>query len=341
MALTQVAGGMIASGATLTTPNITTGLTLTGAAGTSGQFLTSGGSGAAPTWTTAASSQWTTSGSNIYYSTGNVGINTSTPARRFEVNGAGAVAARISGTNPVLEFGVNSGTNTYFMLAAQANVGDCFEITPSTTNGGFTFSNPALTVRSNGTVTINGTTTGVSGISTGMCITKGSKEDCLALYQDSAGGYTGSAQTTSNGGTYYFWRWLAGAGNQIGQITGTSTNTTYGTSSDYRLKENVQPMTGALAKVARLKPVTYKWKLNGEDGDGFLAHELQEVCPHAVTGDKNAVETYKDKQGNDQTRPKWQTVDTSFLVATLTAAIQELKTIVDAQAVEIAALKAR
>ena len=53
--------------------------------GTSGQVLTSGGSGAAPTWATSASSQWTTSGTSIYYSTGNVGINTSVPGSKLSI----------------------------------------------------------------------------------------------------------------------------------------------------------------------------------------------------------------------------------------------------------------
>jgi hypothetical protein len=118
-----------------------------------------------------------------------------------------------------------------------------------------------------------------------------------------------------------------------GKITVSGSATTYATSSDYRLKENVQPMTGALAKVALLKPVTYKWKSDGTDGEGFIAHELAEVCPNAVTGEKDAV-----KEDNS-IMP--QGVDTSFLVATLTAAIQELKAINDTQAETINALTAR
>jgi hypothetical protein len=81
-------------------------------------------------------------------------------------------------------------------------------------------------------------------------------------------------------------------------------------------------MTGALAKVAALNPVTYKWKVDGADGEGFIAHELAEVCPQAVVGEKDAV----DAEGN----PVHQGIDTSFLVATLTAAIQELKAEFDA-----------
>jgi hypothetical protein len=110
-----------------------------------------------------------------------------------------------------------------------------------------------------------------------------------------------------------------------------NTNTTYNTSSDYRLKENIVPMSRALDTVAALKPVTWNWKSTGADGQGFIAHELAEVVPDCVTGEKDAV----DGEGN----PVHQGVDTSYLVATLTAAIQELKAIVDAQGAEIAALK--
>ncbi len=118
---------------------------------------------------------------------------------------------------------------------------------------------------------------------------------------------------------------------QVGNVTTSGSSTTFATSSDYRLKEAVQPMTGALARLSALKPVTYKWKVDGSDGEGFIAHELAEVVPDAVTGEKDAV----DAEGN----PRYQGIDTSFLVATLTAAIQELKAIVDAQGAEIAALK--
>jgi hypothetical protein len=126
----------------------------------------------------------------------------------------------------------------------------------------------------------------------------------------------------------------------VGSISGTNTATSYNTSSDYRLKENIAPMTGALDKVQALKPVTYDWKTGGSS-QGFIAHELQAIVPDCVTGEKDAVETYTDEDGNEQTRIKPQGIDTSFLVATLTAAIQELKAIVDAQAIEIAELKAK
>jgi hypothetical protein len=112
------------------------------------------------------------------------------------------------------------------------------------------------------------------------------------------------------------------SGGNNGYISVSNSNTTsYVTTSDYRLKENVTPMTGALAKVAQLKPVTYDWK-SGGSSQGFIAHELQAVVPDAVVGEKDAL----DKDGN----PDYQGIDTSFLVATLTAALQELNAKFDA-----------
>jgi len=111
----------------------------------------------------------------------------------------------------------------------------------------------------------------------------------------------------------------------------TASATAYNTSSDYRLKNTIAPMTGALAKVALLKPVTYKWNLDGSDGQGFIAHELQEVVEGCVTGEKDAV----DADG----KPVHQGIDTSFLVATLTAAIQEQQALITALTTRITALE--
>jgi hypothetical protein len=130
----------------------------------------------------------------------------------------------------------------------------------------------------------------------------------------------------------------------VGNVSTNGSNCTFNSTSDYRLKENIAPMTGALDKVAQLKPVTYQWKKDGQDGEGFIAHELAEVCPEAVTGEKDAVELVdiKDEEGNvigQEEKPVYQAIDQSVLVATLTAAIQELKATVDAQAARIAALE--
>jgi hypothetical protein len=134
-------------------------------------------------------------------------------------------------------------------------------------------------------------------------------------------------------GTSSIYHLLVRNGNGlIGGVTSSGSTTAFVTSSDYRLKENIQPMAGALAKVAQLNPVTFTWKSTGDDGQGFIAHELQAVVPDAVTGEKDAV----DAEG----KPSYQGVDTSFLVATLTAAIQELSAKNEALEARIAALEA-
>jgi len=107
----------------------------------------------------------------------------------------------------------------------------------------------------------------------------------------------------------------ASSPTEVGSITSTATATSYVTSSDYRLKNTITPMTGALAKVAALKPVAYKWNIDGSDGEGFIAHELAEVCPHAVTGEKDAV--------NEDGKPVHQGVDYGKITPLLTAALQE------------------
>jgi len=119
----------------------------------------------------------------------------------------------------------------------------------------------------------------------------------------------------------------------VGSITTSTTATSYNTSSDYRLKENVEPMVGALEKVAALKPCTYTWKTDGSAGQGFIAHELQEVVPDCVTGEKDAV----DKDG----KPQYQGVDTSFLIATLTAALQEQQALIQDLTTRLTALEGK
>jgi len=75
----------------------------------------------------------------------------------------------------------------------------------------------------------------------------------------------------------------------VGTVTTTGSSTAYNTSSDYRLKTDVQPMTGASARVQALNPVNFQWISDGTRVDGFLAHEAQAVVPEAVTGEKDAM----------------------------------------------------
>jgi len=113
---------------------------------------------------------------------------------------------------------------------------------------------------------------------------------------------------------------FANGGGVLGNISTNGFSIAYNTTSDYRLKDNVVPMTGALDVVSALKPCTFTFKEGGQASQGFIAHELQAVVPDAVTGAKDAV--------NEDGSIKPQGIDTSFLVATLTAAIQEQQAII-------------
>jgi hypothetical protein len=135
-----------------------------------------------------------------------------------------------------------------------------------------------------------------------------------AYFSRSAGETLNLNRYTSTGATAKF-RY---AGTEVGDISVTGAGTTYNSTSDYRLKESVAPLSGGLARVSALKPSIYKWKSDGSSGEGFLAHELAEVVPAAVTGEKDAV--------NEDGSIKSQSIDMSRVVPILVAAIQELTT---------------
>jgi len=236
--------------------------------------------------------------------TQNVGIGTTTPVRKLHVRQGGVTT--LANTNGSL---FTDAGNAGVLLGSDNVLGYISGVTAAGT------ATVSLVLQPfGGTVLINATSAASGAPGT-------------ALYANGSIGaqltygpmYFSNENNTDNVGraTFSYRR----GGTEVGFVSTTNTSTAYNTSSDYRLKENIAPMTGALANVARLKPVTYKWKSTGSDGEGFIAHELAEVCPHAVTNEKDAV----DENGN----PKYQAIDTSFLVATLTAAIQELKAELD------------
>ena len=126
----------------------------------------------------------------------------------------------------------------------------------------------------------------------------------------------------------------------------SSGSVTYSTSSDYRLKENTTTISNALSTVKALKPYQYTWKHDGKLGQGFFAHEAQEVLPDVgiVSGTKDEVQTEDDTKHDEQWKkddPIYQSIDYSKLVPLLTAALQELSTKVETLEQENIALRAR
>lgn len=101
-----------------------------------------------------------------------------------------------------------------------------------------------------------------------------------------------------------------------GSITISGATTAYNTTSDYRLKEDIQEIQNVISKVKALKPINFAWKLDGRRNDGFLAHELQSVVPEAAYGIKDGT--------NEDGSPDYQGIDQSKIIPLLTAAIKEL-----------------
>jgi hypothetical protein len=167
-----------------------------------------------------------------------------------------------------------------------------------------------MRIDSSGNFLVN-TTTATHGGITSKCILK-SANDVLGVVTDS--GNTQAVRFT-NGTT------------AVGSINLTASATSYATSSDYRLKDNVAPITDALAKVTQLKPVTYKWKVDGSDGQGFIAHELQEVVPECVTGEKDGEQM--------------QGVDYGKITPLLTAALQEALAKIESLEARLAVLESK
>ena len=265
----------------------------------------------------------------------NVGIGTASPASKLHIYNAGDVTTTIgsnTGASIVSLISNSNGSGAYNAILSTTTSGENWYL------GGLGNSN-TLAIRTAGTERMRIDSSGrvYSGSSTPWTVGSGGV-NAFALYGGGDFPFSAASQSTITGifnrctstGTIVEFKYNAGVN---GSVSTNGTNVAYNTSSDYRLKEDIAPMTSALSKVAQLKPVTYKWKINGSDGEGFIAHELAEVCPQAVHGTKDEV----DADGN----PVYQGIDTSFLVATLTAAIQELKAINDTQAETINALTAR
>jgi hypothetical protein len=280
-------------------------------------------------------------------SDGNVGIGTSSPSAPLQVGDtnttpsafpAGSVVfsgASAGGTESVFSFGrgdsgvFNTGV-TFSFTPARGTTGNAtgwYQRVDGATAAGFMSFGQLIRAASG-----NATLTERARIDSGgnLLVGKTAADNALLGLDLDPGGRinlsrTGTTSTTQVG----FYR--NGSATAVGTISTTSTATAYNTSSDYRLKHDIQPMQNALATVAALKPVTYKWNADDSQSQGFIAHELQEVVPECVTGEKDAV----DAEGN----PQYQGIDTSFLVATLTAAIQEQQAIITALTARVEALE--
>jgi hypothetical protein len=235
---------------------------------------------------------------NISFPVGNVGIGTTSPftatnQTRLTVNGT-----QVGGVN----LHVNN-VNTAFYAASATGL-----FIGSATNIPVFFSTndtERMRITSEGDVTIGDfstTNTGKIEVSTGVGSFSGGIGIRHSTTNVDGSGFINFFRNTS----------VIGSINQVG-----TSSVAYNTTSDYRLKEDLQEVKG-LEKVQAIKVYDYKWITDDYRMDGVLAHELAEVLPYAVTGQKDAV----DEDGTE----KMQGVDYSKIVPILIKAIQELKT---------------
>ena len=233
-------------------------------------------------------------------SSGNVGIGTDSPGALLHV-GTATAKIRIGATagSEYLDISRNSATGNIIYNAAQTTYGTHnFQIAGT----------EAMRIDNSGNLLV-GQTSYNSGKITVLTTGNGSMS---------------CAQTGTSGDMIYFRTSTNTLAGYIQCPTGTTTS--YLSLSDYRLKENVTPIATGLEKILALKPVTYDWISDKLQGEGFIAHELQEVIPLAVAGEKDAV--------NEDGSIRPQGVDPAKIVVHLVAALQELSA-------EVEALKAK
>ena len=113
----------------------------------------------------------------------------------------------------------------------------------------------------------------------------------------------------------------------VGSISTSTTATSYNTSSDYRLKENVDYTWDATTRLKQLKPARFNFIADDTNTlvDGFIAHEVSDIVPEAISGEKDAMRNETDEEGNVTSVPDYQGIDQSKLVPLLVKTIQELE----------------
>jgi hypothetical protein len=222
----------------------------------------------------------------VISSGGNVGIGTTSPAGKLSVNGD--LFLTTTGRAIVFNSDANYATQMYESsgnLAFQTGSSERMRIT----SGGDVFI---------GKSAIDYTVTGVQIENGGKAFGITTNTSTSTMFLNRRNSLTGSFI-----GFYY-------NDGLVGSISTNGSATAYNTTSDYRLKEDLKEIKG-LEKISKIKVYDFKWKDDNSRMDGVIAHELQEIVPYAVSGEKDAE--------------KMQQVDYSKLVPILVQAIQELK----------------
>ena len=236
---------------------------------------------------------------------GNVGIGTTTPDSALEVSVAGQANMKLT----------NSSTSSELRFIADSSV--CYVQTQTNHPLAFATNNGSEAMRVSGTSLVIGAT---SAYGVGTTFAQQGSNGTLAVFNQNYG----------NGFTSHQFRYN---GSAVGSITISTSGTSYNTSSDHRLKENVTDITGATDRLKQLNPVRFNFIVDPDTTvDGFLAHEVQDIVPEAITGTKDAV----DDDGN----AVYQGIDQSKLVPLLVATIQEQQAAIEALTARVTALEA-
>jgi hypothetical protein len=268
-------------------------------------------------------------------STGNVGIGTTSPNGKMTVigntvdvrNGTGGY-----GTGYALEFSTNANIPRIDWIDNGVYTGNIksvsgeFYINNSSNNALILSTNNTerMRITSGGALFLNATTNPLPDNATPQFgMTAATSTDAVNLKHLQNGNNTfniwQTGTTQHNAIAFYKGDTQTNRGNIVVTTSGTS----YNTASDYRLKENVMPLENGLDRLMQLKPSKFNWIETGNESEGFIAHELQEYFPDAVTGEKDAVYSSTGKI-------KPQSVDYGRITPLLVKALQELKAELDA-----------
>ena len=274
-------------------------------------------------------------------SAGNVGIGVSAPRNIFEIQKVTNNTSTGSASNASLLLSQGGNINElsqilfgYTLNTSPAVVGYITTDASAYTKGALIFATRDVTTDSVPTERMRITSGGDVLMGTGNV-------GNLLIRQTVAGTVDNNSQSIGNNGINYMNR-VSGTGlyhiffnngnNIVGSITSNTTNTQFNTSSDYRLKKDLKDFN-ALNILLNMKLYDFAWKLNDSRMYGVIAHELKEILPYAVVGEKDEL----DENGN--IRP--QGVDYSLLTPVLVKAIQELKTQNDALQSRIETLESK
>jgi hypothetical protein len=253
-------------------------------------------------------------------SSGNVGIGVSPAASvKLEINGS----LRISGAMGSVA-AVGGGNFSYEAPITRAYVGDGTGYSWAFSRRVSSTTTDLVTISDSGSLSIGKTAasesyTSGSGFGFASPTNPFFSVVNLASSSNNACIYLNQRNTTSTNSLIVFLTNNGSSQSSVGSIYHNGTNTTYATSSDYRLKNITGELTKSGTFIDALKPKVGTWKSNGSPFVGFLAHEFAEVSPSSVSGEKDAV----DKNGN----PEYQGMQASSseVMANIIAELQSLR----------------